>query len=280
MKSKIHQKKRNSALLYEFLIKHISNFLLENKKEEAVKTLNLTKSHFRDGTCLNQELKIFKNLLESKPKDQETALRLVEAACLSAAKINKAKLDESKSKIIKAINHEISNKVYEHRVTNYTLLASVQTLFNEERIKIKTISDIEKQKLKEFVASKMCENTTNTKINFDPKYTNTVLKLVVNKFNEKYKNSLTENQKLFLLEYINSQLKNENFKPKILAFNKFINKNLNEIQDKTILEDKNLMNKIKDSKEKFSKISINEINDELVHKYLGYIQLVDELKTI
>lgn len=277
MKSKIHQKKRNSALLYEFLIKHISNFLFENKKEEAVKTLNLTKFHFRDGTCLNQELKIFKNLLESKPKDKETALRLIEAACLSAAKINKAKLDESKSKIIKAINHDISNKVYEHRVSNYTVLASVQTLFNEQRLKNKTISDIEIQKLKEFVAAKMCETVEN-KIKFDPKYTNTVLKLVVNKFNEKYKNSLTENQKLFILEYINSQLKNENFKPKILAFSKFINKNLTEIKDKKILEDRNLMNKIKDSKEKFSKISLNEINDEVIQKYLGYIQLVDELK--
>ena len=82
---KIHNKRRNAALLYEFLIRHISSCLVSGKNEDAKKALDLSKKYFIKGTSLHQELELSKNLLTTSVKSKESAHKLLNEILLPSA---------------------------------------------------------------------------------------------------------------------------------------------------------------------------------------------------
>ena len=63
MKAK-HNKKRNTAFLYEVLIKELTKTIVEKDPERKKVTSAILKEHFRKGTPLGQELILYKTLVE------------------------------------------------------------------------------------------------------------------------------------------------------------------------------------------------------------------------
>lgn len=275
-----HSKKRNSILLYEFLIRHISKCLLEDKKDEANKTLLISKKFFSEGSPLRAELKLFQSVLSSNVKSKDAAFKIVEYACKSAALMNSRMLDEQKSKLIKEINYNLNQDVYNYKVPNYTTCASLQVLFNDSRERKQKINEIDKIKLKDNIVSVLSENKKVEQVKVNPTYNNAVYSIIVNKFNEKYKNKLTENQKKVVLQYTTfliSENKNEfmNFlkNESNRVFSKIVN-----IKDKQILEDKELTKRLKECAENYKEIIKKPINEEFIVEFLKYVQLVDEIE--
>lgn len=277
-----HSKKRNSVLLYEFLVRHISKCLIEDKKEEANKALKISKKFFSEGAPLRNELKLFHSILNSTVKSQDSARKIVEYACRSAGLMNSRMIDEEKSKLIKEINYNLDKCVYDYKVPEYTICASLQILFNESRNKNKKIDEIEKIKLKDTVISRLTEVKQEAKETFqrNPEYNNALYKIIVNKFHEKYAGRLTENQKSLLMNYATYMISEDKAKFSEVVLNeaKRINQCLSNIKDTEILKDKDLMKKLSECKTKFAGIKVASLDEASIISLLEYIKLIDEVK--
>ena len=121
MNIKRPNKKRNAALLYEFLIRHISKCLIEGKKDDAKKALSLSQQYFSKGTCINEEMALYRTIFSVKVSSRDSAKRIIESVCNSSSKINARKLDEEKSKLIREINYSFNA---DGNFYNHTLLPS------------------------------------------------------------------------------------------------------------------------------------------------------------
>jgi len=279
---KRQNKKRNSILLFEMLVRHISKCLIDDKQQEAIKTLAISKKFFAEGTPLRNELNLFKSVLSSKSVSRDAMTKIIEYACKSAGLMNPRLIDEEKSKLIKEINYNLDDKVYNYKIPKYMDCSSLQMLFNDRRNKNKKLDEVFKIKVKDALITRLMESkelSTTTTVN--PKYNNTVYKMLVSKFHEKYSSSLTENQKKFLIQYT-ANLMSEDSK----VFNEFIKKenvriirSLKEIKDPKVIKDKELMIKIKECSEKYQKdLLVESLNDEkFVLGFLQYIALADEI---
>ena len=59
-----HNKKRNVGIIYELLLKHISTKLLEGNKKDAKIATRLIEKHFKKGTELYKEFRLFNALVK------------------------------------------------------------------------------------------------------------------------------------------------------------------------------------------------------------------------
>jgi hypothetical protein len=201
--------------------------LIDNKKEEAQKTLDISKRYFTEGSPLKDELNLFSAVLSSKVNSKDTMLRIVDSACKSSANLNGSLIDEQKSKLIKDINHTLGQNVYEYKVSKYIDYSTLQALFTEARNKNKKLSEIDKIKLKDGLVQRLVENKKDKPVVFNKQYTNSLQTILVKKFHEKYNDTLTENQKSFLIQYTTS-LMSENKS----NFSSYLLKQKNEILKK------------------------------------------------
>lgn len=190
-------------------------------------------------------------------------------------------LDEEKSKLIKEVNYNLSKKVYDYKIQDYVNYSSLQLLFNESRNKNKKLDEISKIKLKDTLVNRLCEQKqVQEQVKLKPEIDNTVYRVLVKKFNEKYSGKLTEAQKKFLMQYTLSMLSEDKkqFNDFLLNEGKKILVSLTNIKDKKILEDKELMHKINECKEKYKKeVLVSKDKEKIVLGMMQYVALVEEL---
>ncbi len=276
-------KKRNSALLYEFLMHHISKSIIEDKKEQANKALEICKKFFTEGSPLRNELKLFQSVVDSKVKSRESMSKIIEYACKYASLMNSRILDEEKSKLIREINYGLGEKIYDYKVANYMNFSSLQTLFNESRNKQKRLNEIQKVTFQDSLVTRLMERVSKpvVEVKVDPNHSNAVYKILINKFHQKYASSLTENQKKFLIQYAASMISEDKN-----AFVDYANKEntrilsaLTNIKDAKVKEDKELTKKIAECVERYkNKIVSESLGDEkVILEFLQYIKLADEV---
>ena len=73
-----HNKKRNTAFLYECLIKEMTKAVVRKDlvlKEQIVRIL---KSYFSKGTALAEDLQMYKELMETKELKESLGIRFLE----------------------------------------------------------------------------------------------------------------------------------------------------------------------------------------------------------
>ena len=279
-----HNKKRNSALLYEFLIKYISKSLVEQKKDQANKALEITKKFFSKGKPLSEELNLFNTIIKTRVKSRDSAQKILDAVVAKATTQNARVLDAQKSKLIKELNYNLDRTaLYSYRVPNYTILASIHTLITEGRKKNPGIDVVNAVKLED----KICEylvrgpDASLKKIKTNPEYSNAVFQTVVKKFNEKYQGKLSEAQRGLLTQYAIYLLsdKKQPLKDAILGEIDVIKRKLNLIQDAEIKKDLNLMKKLNECYKKIVSVDFETITEENMLDVLRYVNLVEELES-
>lgn len=284
-KSKIsHNKKRNSAILFEMLLRHSVSSLMEDKKEEVSKTLAVVKKFFSKGTVLSEELKAFRTLLNSHVKSSETATKILSEVCKFTKTLSAKNIDKQKSLLIKEINHNLdARKIFSYRIPEYKTYATVQVLFNEARSKGHPLDTVERYKLEESIVERLTtgkieEKTDMLKIN--PNHNNLIHKFATKRFTEKYQSVLSEDQKLLLTRYAASLLSesDKQFKGYVLSEVEKIKQSLSSVKNAEVVVDQGLMNRINESKQKLVNESFEKIDDEKIVKLLQYMALVGEIK--
>ena len=279
-----HSKYKNTGILFELLIRQITNDTLDSKDSQAT---NILKKYFVK-TELGREYKLYETLLK-KTSLTETKANIITNTLLDSSKsLNKGVIKRQKYNLIKEIqNHYDLNEFFNHKLPNYKVHAAFYTLleiFNstnqidpEQIINNKvtilehlTAAQIKSTKIKDEVMSEFEKSDKDVRF--------IAYKMLLESFNVKY-DTLHTNQKTILKEYITSVDNTSRLK-------EFYTNKINEI--KTELADLN-----KRTKNKVTKIKINEIisiitpplknakiTDNDLVDLLQYYDLINELETV
>ena len=193
-----HNKKRNVGLLHEQLVRHVSEMIVEGSKEKADQSVQILLEHFNQNSELLKEFRLFRSLIHTRVEKKDLARRIIEESRRACGDHDPNALRREKSLLIRDINHKIVRKdFYSQHIDEYKLFSTVQALLNEWRGNSKLSPDeivMYEAVLEEHLYKNECTNDLEKTTNADP----LVLNIMLEKFNEKYSMSLSDDQKSIL----------------------------------------------------------------------------------
>jgi hypothetical protein len=192
-----HNKKRNTAFIYETLSRLLTKSIVEKNTPQKAKVLSIIKEFFRPGTILRQELDLYKILLETNNLEEKMAEKMLNEVKAAYAKLDGKDIFTAQSKAIAAINKEISQEAWATFVPNFKSLASVNAIFNSK-------TSVKKKVLfEQAIVNRMSEKETPHHTSEMKPLDNLTYHSFIQKFNNKYGDLLQE-QKDLLNRYITS----------------------------------------------------------------------------
>ena len=271
-----HSKFKNTGVLFELLVRQIASDTLNEKNSPA---LSIIKKHFKNGSELSKELKLYQYLVKENFDNSYKAQEFLNIVLSERKKLNEGVLKREKYNLIKTINERFTtNDFFKYRVSNYKSLASIYKLFeNNEGVSPKEWVECKNVILENVTKKPKAEREVNSEyVNESKDVRLLAYKFLVDKFNEKYK-GLTTEQKSVLRNYINNVDNSDNLKRFILRESEKLKKEFSKIK----ISDKVSAIKLKEVVNLIDGLSNSKIISE--NQALGllrYHQLLNELKGI
>ena len=266
-----HNKKRNTAFLYESLVRELTKTIINEDDKKKSEIVSLIKEFFKKDSLLAKELELYKTLCEVKEVKPRIAEKLIKEAKSQYDKLEKKEIFQEQSRLIKKINKALSSSVYDNYVPQYKSLASVYQLFNKEMVPKKKVL------LEEKILMEMVDTTDVTEEVTTKPYNKLIMKTFVKNFNSEYKENLLSEQKDLLNKYIMS-FNNNGLELKI-----FLNEEISRIKE-TIREYIETNNESEEIKGKTNKLLLTiegfkkeKIGSEIITKILKLQNLVKEI---
>tara|TARA_R110000824_G_C15227726_1_gene678155 strand:+ start:3267 stop:4076 length:810 start_codon:yes stop_codon:yes gene_type:complete len=262
-----HNKKRNTAFLYEALIRTLTSSMVNNRTKEQKIIKRIIKEFFNKDKILKQELDIYDQLLQTKSEGDKACRRLMFEIKKDFLFLDRRKVFNEQTKLIKKINESLSNSFFATFISNYRNIATIGQFLHSDKL-------VAKQRilLEDTVLKLMNSNSPKKEIKH---IDNLTFKTFVDKFNSTYKNTLKEEQKILLTHYITSFSDNE------LSLKAYMNEEIGRLKNEVsihINDDryKEEFEKILDKLNNYGKIPLGE---EII-KEVFYIQdLLYEVST-
>jgi hypothetical protein len=269
-----HNKKRNVGLIHEQLVRYVASSLIAEDKQAAEKAVQIITRHFKQGSELYKEFRLF-NAMVNMPVGSRSLAERVLAESKNAAKSHSPQnLRKEKSLLIKDINTQLaeSRRFYDIKVENYRLFATVQSALNEWRGN-GSLELTEKARYEEAIVEWLSRDThiNEGKIETsDP----LVRKLMYQKFENKYRDRLSESQKNVL-------------ECSILGDDKEFIEVIRETKARALVslrsfekkcDNKLLKENISKVREKVSLLEEDK-NDDVVAKTLHLVYLIEEMES-
>tara|TARA_B100000131_G_scaffold310092_1_gene341364 strand:+ start:380 stop:1195 length:816 start_codon:yes stop_codon:yes gene_type:complete len=258
-----HNKKRNTAFLYECLIKELTLAIVRKNETMKQDIINIIREHFNRHTILHEDLQIYNQLLETKLTG-DIAGRFMYEIRRDWETLSRKKVFNSQTALIKQINETLGAEFFGSFVDNYKDIATVGSFLQSASLKAKQ-RIVSEDRMFQMLTSETNETKVFKHID------NLTYNTFVNKFNETYEHTLRDEQRLLLTNFIIS------FSDNGLGLKCFMNEELGRLKKEmtSLIEANNVSEKYKErggkvlSKlEEFSKTPINE---EMV-KDVFYIQ--------
>ena len=282
--SKAHNKKRNTALLYEFLVRTISSALVEGDKRKSSTALRIIRKHYRPGTHLYKEFRLFNALVKTTISSDSIVTSILSEARAAANGTDVDALAREKSLLIRNINHMLKDdNFYDQPIAEYRLYATIQTLLNEWRkpagtADITSLANYENQLREWLLVEKKKED--HVLIDETPGTTRLVMKMMMKKMNEKYSVTLNNEQREIIKAYAFSST--DESQSSIKKRLKETRINLLESIDRYVEQKKDdtlLVNKLIDAKTRVIAESLENVDDFIVSRFMLYSTLCHELIT-
>lgn len=281
MSNKVHNKKRNAGLLYEFLVRTISNALVEGDQKKSAAALKILRRHFKPGTELYKEFRLINALIKTTVSSEPVAASILGEAKMAARSHDLDRLDREKSLLIKNINYLLNDEnFYDQQINEYRMYATVQTLLNDWRSSNRDLSRLAtyEDQLVGWLTTEKVQNDEQI-ISEESAGTNRLLmKVMTKKLNEKYAGILNDDQKSLVKAYVFSTASSD---PAV------IQKKLSEIKDVLIERIGTYKDSHKDNKyindkldEAYSRViseDLSSVDDETVTRFMLYTKLSTEL---
>lgn len=280
---KQHSKFRNTGILFELLVRQTTADLVQNKDSKAV---SIIKKYYTN-TELAKEYAIYDSFIRSKKINESKAEMFIATAIEEFKKLNYEKLQKLKYNLIKEIksNYDLDN-FFKAKIDNYKAYASIYVVLESQYAKNSNIHQVLSSKitmLEHMCGESVIEKPASAAImeefmSQDKEVRLLAYKILVEKFNKKYRN-LTEEQKSVLKEYINNVSDTKNLKL-------YLNERLTTVKKELIslsetIEDQVTSIKIKEVVKLIKPLKENEtIKDEIVTSLLQYYDLIRELKRV
>lgn len=246
-----HSKFKNTAILFELLVKQITQEVLSNSTKNLSE--KIIKEFFNSRKELAKELKLYNWIVKERFSSNDDAKLFLSEVIEERKKLDESKLAKEKYNLIKTIKESYElDKFLSSNLQNYKLLASIYKVFESKAQGIKV-------EIRDYIDSNntILEHITNerpTKKPQDKLYEEfkkqsedlrlLTYKLLIENFNSKYSN-LDDSQKGLLREFINNVSNTS-------TFPKFINEETKKALSALIAESKDITDKV-------TKIKISEM---------------------
>ena len=217
MKQK-HNKKRNTAFLYEALTRELTISILENNHERQKKATSILKEFFKKDEVLSTELGLYQNLTEVDSLSAHTADKLIQETRFLHSRLDKKQIFNEQTRLISNINKELSKDIFSYFVPNYKSLATIYQIFNSP------LGSKERVLLEEGLLNTITEEKVEAEEEKNQPIDNVVYKTFVQKFNEEYNTKLADEQRTLLERYIFSFVDNG------LEFKIFLNEEISRLK--------------------------------------------------
>ncbi len=275
-----HNKKRNVGIIYELLLRHISDSLVSDNKASAQKALRIIEKRFKKGSEIYKEFRLFNALANSTVSDSAIAAAILTEAKQAARRSKFKSLDREKSILIREINHSLNDDMFYHRrVPRYREYGNIQMALDEWR----KVDNSDLTKLISLEAT-LAENLLKEKEKVvlenqvNPDVDSLVVRIMTEKLNTKYLGKMTESQRDLVKSYVFS-LSSDNgqkIRDHLLEMKEKTLQRVSEYEAKT--ENGFILSKIKNVKEKVVSESIDNVTDVTVSRFLVLTKLVDEIE--
>ena len=126
-----HNKKRNTAFVYEALVRELTESVVKNNRNKQNKIVSIIKDHFGKESVLKEELDLYKSIYETRHIEKNLAEKIMVEAKSRYNSLNKKQIFQEQSALISKINKTLSNKVFTNFVPNFKSIASVYSIFQD-----------------------------------------------------------------------------------------------------------------------------------------------------
>ena len=266
-----HNKKRNTAFLFEALSREYVKAIIKKSPAKQNIIKDLIKEHFCKPSVLNEELSLYREILDFKDLNKQDATRILEEAKKRYETLDKKDIFHKQNKLIKEINYKLTQDVFANFVPNYKNLATIYNIFNNKTsIKEKMLLE---EKLVENLTAKIEESGIEH-------VDNLTYKTFVKKFNEKYAD-LPNEQKELLTNYIAS------FADNSLELKNHLNEQIGDLKDElkkhkvdAVFESEDMQDKYNQLLNKLESYKDTEIDHNMVSEVLKIQEVVRELRDV
>lgn len=270
-----HNKKRNSGLLYEFLVRSISRAMVENNRDREGIARHLVQKYFRKGTEVHREFRLINALVNVPVGNEALAHTVLHEARAAAHKFDAEKLNKEKNALIREINHKLgSNTVYSEAIPNYRDYATAGTVLgywrDETDLDISTVISYESQLIEQLSREK-AESSLEEEYNSE--IDGLVVKVMSEKLNKKYGSKITTDQISLIKSYIFSDNSNET---RELAEN-IKTKTLECLVEYSKSQEGSILTKTSEVMSLVEGQEVDNLNDETLTRFLQMTQVVEEL---
>jgi hypothetical protein len=283
--SKNHNKKRNSGLIYEFLVRAISAAIIENDNKRSAIALKLLKKYFKPETELYREFRLINALVKTNVSSEHTAASILVEAKRAARESNCAALDKEKSLLIRDINCVLNDEnFFDRHINEYKDYATVQQLLNcwrsdYSQVDIAQLAKYEEHLMNRLTAKKFDEVAAPAAQDDGPGMNRLVMKLMMKRLNEKYSSTLLPEQKSLIKSYAFSSAREDAsvLKQRLSDIREEIIKAIDTYI--TTSSDKYVCEKMQGIRKQLLDENIDVINDDTVTRFLLYVKLRSELES-
>ena len=246
MKNK-HNKKRNTAFVFEALAREATVAIVKGDQERKAKVVSIVRKHFTGDSLLKKDLECYRSLYENQNLDKNTSQKILEAVMAAKRLIDPDGLFKQQTEVINDINKELTPATFNNFVPNYKALATIAKMFNTDSPKQKVMLE---EKIIEGMSGTLIEHTMQP---IDSITFTTFTK----KFNDKYSSSLLKEQKELINHYISS------FAIDDLETKIYLNRELGRLKEslekatevEEVASDQEMINKTKLVKERLESLS-------------------------
>jgi hypothetical protein len=267
-----HNKKRNTAFLYECLVRELTKSMIEKKNDRRNTVILILKEYFSQDTALSSELRIYRSF-EENCIEENLADKFLNEAKIKYSSISQREIFNEQSSLINTINKKLGFSVYSNNVPIYKNLATLSMIFSDKTpIKEKILLE---DTIKKFISIK--EKTKQEKLL--ETVDNVAYSTFVKKFNEQYSDKLLKEQKELLTKYVKSTPDNS------VELKVYLNEEIYRLKEslnkasniKEIFEDQEMKKNLKSVNEFLNNFKNKEFDQESLSKILKIQQFVHEV---
>ena len=269
MKNK-HNKKRNTAFVFEALSREATIAIIKGDHEKKEKVVSIVRKHFTGESLLKKDLECYRSLYENQNLDETTGKKIVEAAMAAKRLIDPDGLFKQQTEVINDINKDLSPATFNNFVPNYKSLATIAKMFNTNSPKQKVM--LETKIIEGMIGAAEPET-------LEPMDSLT-FRTFTKKFNAKYSDSLLQEQRELLNHYMSS-FSHDNLETKIYLNRELgrLKQSLSEaINTKEIANDPEMIRKTNAVRERLEKLSKEtSLNESTLLTIMTTQELVKEI---
>tara|TARA_R110002020_G_scaffold295713_3_gene511329 strand:- start:3858 stop:4691 length:834 start_codon:yes stop_codon:yes gene_type:complete len=270
MKTK-HNKKRNTAFVYEALINEATISIIKGDVERKQRVVDVIRKHFGPQSILKKDLECYRALYENQNLTPEVSEKVLKEAKMQKMLIDPAGLFQAQTAMIHDVNKEADTGIFNNFVPNYKTLATIDQIFNK-RVDPKTQVILESEIVSKMTSSAVGDNSPQS-------IDNVLYATFVDKFNNKYSKNLMSEQKELLSHYISS------FADNSLSLKMYLNGEITRLkeelcraaQQEEFKNDTDMASKAARVMEKLDSFAQEGVSDTVLLTVLRTQELVEEI---